>query len=52
MILTWKLDCTRCGEITDFESEAGRDTVKCTVCGKRHGYKSTVHVRESASDDA
>ena len=45
MILEWKLDCTRCNKLTDFDQEVGRDSVKCTECGKRHGYESTVHVR-------
>lgn len=44
MALDWKLDCTRCEQLTDFEHEVGRDSVRCAECGKRHGYASTVHV--------
>ena len=44
MILEWRLDCTRCDGYTEFIPEAGRESVKCAACGKRHGYASTVHV--------
>jgi len=42
MTLEWVLDCTRCDEHTEFYEESD-SVVRCTECGKRHAYESTVH---------